>query len=137
MKCTIVKYHGIMYYLPPWMQQNAYVFWSQYWTVRPHEYWLIINIWTRNIYCFRKTGLFVLLLLHQKIVTSIIKCIVQDISRGMFFTGSNRHMLPMIVAFNAYHAKFLIKSFPSLVMLLQSEEIKMVKANKVKNENCK
>lgn len=106
-------------------------------SIRPHEYWLVINTWTRNIYCFRKMGLFILLLLHQKIVTSIIKCIVQDISRGMFFTGSNRHMLPMIVAFNAYHAKFLINSFRSLVTLLQSEEIKMVKANKVKNENCK
>lgn len=38
---------------------------------------------------------------------------MQDILRGMFFTGFNRQMFPMIVAFNAYHAKFLINSvFP-------------------------
>lgn len=74
----------------------------------------------------------------QKNVTNIIKCIVQGISRGMFFTTSNGQMFPMIVAFNAYHAKFLINSvFPHGYVTTENKEIKMVKANKVKNENCK
>lgn len=47
-------------------------------------------------------------------------------------------MFPMIVAFNAYHAKFLIKSvFPRDYVTTENEEIKLVKANKVKNVNCK
>lgn len=66
-------------------------------------------------------------------LTNIIKCIMQDISRGMFFTGSNRQMFPMTVAFNAYHAKFLIKSvFPHGYITRENEEIKMVKQTKLK-----
>lgn len=50
-------------------------------------------------------------------------------SRGMFFTGSNRQMFPMIVAFNVYHAKFLINSvFPRGYVTTENKEIKMVKA---------
>lgn len=77
----------------------------------PHEYWLVI-LGLRTSTVLERCDYFVLLLLHKK-NTSIIKCIVQDILRGMFFTGFNKQMFPMIVAFNAHHAKFLTNSvFP-------------------------
>lgn len=56
-------------------------------------------------------------------------------SQGMFFTGSNRQIVSMTVAFNADHAKFLINSvFPHGYVTTQIEEIKMLKANKFKKQ---
>lgn len=91
--------------------KNSYIFWGQYWTVRTT--WILAGYtWTKNIYCFRKMWSFCFIVITQK-NTSIIKCIVQDILRGMFFTRFNKQMFPMIVAFNAHHAKFLTNSvFP-------------------------
>lgn len=55
-------------------------------------------------------------------------------SQGMFFTGSNRQIVPMTVAFNAYHAKFLSSVFPHGYVTTQNEEIKMLKANRFKKQ---
>lgn len=56
----------------------------------------------------------------------------------MFFTGS-KQIVPMTVAFNAHHVKFLInRVLPHGYITTKNYEIKMLRTKlKKKNQNCK
>lgn len=54
----------------------------------------------------------------------------------MFFNGS-RQIVPMTVAFNAHHVKFLNRVLPHGYVTTKNYEIKMLRTKLKKNQNCK